>query len=219
MVDYVVNVADFSVEPDEINLSQLGELIDASAISVVFSYMRREGDNIIFVFETTPTEGDETIISDIVANYNPQPAEGQFVSFSDIKTVGTNGGSFVKDGWRTRDLNYAEGTAMFASLNSNQITLQSGRYRVSSTAPAEDVAHHQICLYNITDDLIELIGMNSYSSGSVSSYSRLDGIIEITSQKVFELRHRCSRSKSNIGFGRASGFGDEKYASITFMEF
>jgi hypothetical protein len=132
----------------------------------------------------------------------------------DVKSSGTNGGTFTSGDWRTRDLNDLSGDTEFVSLSANQFTLQPGKYEIEITAPVRgQVNVHKAKLRNITDSSDVLIG-DSFISGTTdtSSVSTVKGQVEITSVKTFEAQHRCSVTKATDGFGIATSFGvDEVY--------
>ena len=140
------------------------------------------------------------------------------VILKDIKSSGTNGGAFSSGAWRTRDLNTTENSQTWCSLSSNQFTLSSGKYRIKVKAPALKVSAHKSKLRNITDSTDDLIGASEYndaSSSAATTSSFIEGIIEISSTKTFEIQHRCYTSNNTNGFGPSTGFGvDEIFTQV-----
>ena len=133
----------------------------------------------------------------------------------DVKSDGTNGGTFTKGSWQTRDLNTLEGDSdTSVTLSSNQITLTAGKYQIDATAPAYKVGFHQCRFRNITDSTTVIAGTSQRGTSSNTSISSLSGYIDITSTKVYELQHRCSTTNSGDGFGDASGFGESELYSV-----
>jgi hypothetical protein len=149
------------------------------------------------------------------------PSGYTYAIFRDEKTSGTSAGTFTSGAWRTRDLNTsAYNNITSASLTSNQISLPAGTYLIDGFAPGIVVSIHQTRLQNITDSTTELIGQNAYAenSSNVMSYSRLSGIFTIAATKTFEFQHRSVVTGTSIGFGLATSFNTEVYASITITK-
>jgi hypothetical protein len=126
---------------------------------------------------------------------------------ADRKTAGVAGGTFTLGSWQTRDLNTEViDVNGLVTLSSNQFTLQAGKYIVDWAASAyTGVNQHVSRIYNITDTEIvseSLVGRNPTSSSTVCSSGR--GYIDIASEKVFELQHRCQTSVTTYGFGLPS---------------
>ena len=132
----------------------------------------------------------------------------------DVKSSGTNGGTFTSGAWQTRDLNTITGSSEIVSLSSNQFTLQTGRYSIEAQGMAYGVNNHQIKLYNTTDSNDVILGLSAYSSNSQPNSSSLFGEIEINEPKVFELQHQGALTQASNGFGIATSFGSTVYAQI-----
>ena len=125
----------------------------------------------------------------------------------DEQSAGSDGGSFTSGGWRTRTLNTSMTNEISgASLGSDQITLPAGTYYIEALAPSNAVIDHKAKLWNITDASNELIGLSGTGTNG-SGISTVTGRFTIAGAKVFEIRHRCSNTKSTDGFGAASNFG------------
>lgn len=125
----------------------------------------------------------------------------------DVKSSGTNGGTFTSGAWQTRDLNTLSGDTEFVSLASNQFTLQPGKYEIKASASAVAVNKHNIKLRNITDSTDDIIGSTSYASSSAGpgyTSSELKSTVEITSAKTFEIQHYGETTRVADGFGPAS---------------
>ena len=134
----------------------------------------------------------------------------------DVKANNTEGGTFTNGAWQTRDLNTQEGDTSFASVGSNQITLQPGTYIIEGAVPAFSVDRHKAKLYNITDSLDTVIGTSEDCAASslVANSSFIKGEFTITSAKTFELQHRGGVTKATNGFGVASNFSVDEVYSI-----
>lgn len=136
----------------------------------------------------------------------------------DVKSSGTNGGTFTSGSWQTRDLNTSEGDTEIVSVSSNQFTLQAGVYNISAEARCMNCRENKLRLQNTTDASTAIIGMTEDSGGVSDANSpgaRLKGRVEITSAKTFELQHRGTSTQASVGFGTAASFGvDEVYTQI-----
>lgn len=135
----------------------------------------------------------------------------------DVKTSGTQGGTFTSGAWQTRTLNTVEGDTSFVTLSANQFTLPAGRYEIEAGAPGYQVGNHKVKLRNITDSSDAIIGDNTKSGTATdtSSYSRAIGTLNLTASKTFELQHQCQVTSATAGFGNNTGFGvSEIYATV-----
>lgn len=144
-----------------------------------------------------------------------------YILVRDVKTSGTNGGTFTSGSPQTRDLTeITYDTGSHASLSSNQITLAPGEYLVTGSAPAYAVDKHQTTLYNITDSSTDIVGSTEYARAVNYIYNRsfLYGRLLISSSKIFELRHECQTTKTSTGLGTPASFNDEVYAILEFIK-
>lgn len=135
-----------------------------------------------------------------------------YAKISDTKSAGTAGGGFTSGAWQTRTLNTEDSdSGGIASINSNQITLQAGTYRIMANAPGYYCSYHKAVLYNVTDAANTLIGSTEYSpAGGVDqtvSHSHICGEFTIVSAKAFEIRHICSVTRGSDGLGPAYNHG------------
>ena len=123
----------------------------------------------------------------------------------DQKDYDTEGGSFSSGAFRTRDLNQEVDPHGIVSLSSNAFTLQAGTYRIQWNSPAYKVNNHVSDLYNNTDSSIVLTGSPEYANSGegVTNQSFGQGRFTITGAKEFIIRHRCSSTFANLGFGAA----------------
>jgi hypothetical protein len=124
---------------------------------------------------------------------------------------GTSGGDFTSGADRTRTLNTEVIDLHSAcSLQSNQFTLVAGSYFIVFNASVGNVGAHQAFIFNVTDGA-EVFRGTSSGSGVPSAGS---GTVTIAASKTFELRHRCTTTAASFGFGMASSFGGEVFASV-----
>lgn len=165
---------------------------------------------------------------------NNQGITTECTVITDVKTVGTNGGTFTKNVWHTRDLNTIVQSVSGITLSSNRITIPSGTYCIIVYAPAHGVRNHQSRLRNITDDITvvhgtsQMSGMGNGHSNSSSSdedsggngASMIAHTFTITSAKVFEIQHRCTKTRNSDGFGLSAGIpgSEERYTFVSIRK-
>ena len=142
--------------------------------------------------------------------------DSQLFHVRDEKANNTNGGSCTGGTWNTRDLNtILTNEISGASLSSNQITLPSGTYFITASAPMHVVARHKLKLRNITDSSDTLIGTSEYHNSDEQVRSFLTGRFTIASSKTFELQHYSQNSIATNGLGmQTSASVVEVYADV-----
>jgi hypothetical protein len=135
----------------------------------------------------------------------------------DLKPSGTHGGDCVAGAYVKRDLNSISGDSTFVSIANNQIFLAPGTYRFDISAPGYLENLHKAKLVNTTSGQTVLIGTTERSHvqyGGVS-HSKIIGEVIISEASSFEIQHRCTTSRTIVGFGVASSFGeDEVYTQV-----
>ena len=133
----------------------------------------------------------------------------------DVKSSGTDGGTFTSGAWQTRDLNTIEGDSEIVSLSANQFTLQAGKYVIEASAPAWSVNYHKSKIRNITGSSDAILGSSMYTNSGATNCSTIYGTLIVNSPTVFELQHRCSVTGANTGLGVPATFGvDEVFAQV-----
>lgn len=139
-----------------------------------------------------------------------------FVIFSDVKSAGTDGGTFTSGAWRTRVLNTTQNSQAWASLSSNQVDLNNGTYLVESSAPAFGVTQHKTKLYDIDNAADALLGTSEYATAAASqTRSVVSGVLTVTGGPItYELQHQCQVTVATNGFGANSNFGVSETYSI-----
>lgn len=164
---------------------------------------------------TTPALG--TPVSGDLTNCTSYPRK--FLHVRDEKANNTNAGA-NSAGVNTRELNtVVVNTITGASLSSNQVSLPAGMYKVNFAAPClGTVGVHRTYLYNVTDSVILIAGINSYGGTTVTcSESAGFGVFTISGTKTIELRHYIQASVAAYGLGGAVNSGDQEiYASSLF---
>ncbi len=144
-----------------------------------------------------------------------------YVCIHDQKAQNTAGGTFTSGAWQTRTLNTEQADSQgLASLSSNQVTLAAGTYRARASAPAYQVAMHQIRLQNVTAGTTLVTGSPIYDAAGVGVESRsfLSGRFTVAASQALELQHQCGTTRATDGFGLAGNFTVEIYATIEFWQ-
>jgi len=144
------------------------------------------------------------------------PQDEAYILLVDSKASASAGGGFTA-GTQTRTLN----TELFdtddiCSLSANQFTLPTGKYRVDASAPAHAVNLHQLAVGLVSGSgSATARGENAYAPTGVQTSARYRGILIVTSATaVFSLQHTGQTTKNTDGFGLATSFGGEIYATI-----
>lgn len=144
----------------------------------------------------------------------------------DQKPAGTNGGAVSSGSWINRELNtitsYPSGQN-FISLDATlgRVSLGPGNYYVKASSPAVNVSNHTCRLVDWTDLVVLFAGTSERtSSGGLltsnnGSFSKVSGIISVTTAKTIGIQHRVDNSQGSTGLGVATGFQTEVY---TVME-
>ena len=137
----------------------------------------------------------------------------RIATLSDVKTVGTVGGTATGATYNTRTLNtLVDPAGIVTSLSSNQFTLPAGSYYIEGFAPAGAVNGHKTRIRNITDSTTPIIGSNVYSGsgnpGFMSVLSNFSGPVVITTPKVFQLQHYIQSSVGTEDLGQGLNAGD-----------
>lgn len=161
---------------------------------------------------------------DVEINANGIVALQNYVKFADVKSTGTNGGTFTSGAWRTRDLSstpIGSNTIAGASVTSNQISLTAGTYYLSASAPAEQSTSASFAkarLYNVSDSATLLVGTTGYiaipNSGNSHVRSIVTGVITLAGTKTIELQHQITSTQATSGFGTAAGFSEDEIYSM-----
>ena len=152
-----------------------------------------------------------------------QAASGSSVKIAyikDVKPSGTHGGDCTAGAWNTRDLNSYQGEA-FGSVSGNRIALAPGKYLFEVVAPAYLDNIHKARLFNATTGATLLVGTagRSHTSYGGVNPSFIQGEVVLTAGAEVEVQHRCSASRTIVGFGVAANFGvDEVYTHVKIIK-
>jgi len=165
---------------------------------------------------TTKHKTTTTVLGPIGSGYD-------YILIRDIKSSGSDGGSFASGAFRTRDLNeITQDDTGNVTLSSNQFTLPAGTYEIQAVPPCNLVIRNRARLQNITDATTTLVSKNGFaaeSSGNRTSpgqNAEIQGKFTITSPKAFEIQHQCETTVNGFGFGVDSTIAslDEVYTVV-----
>lgn len=154
----------------------------------------------------------------------------EYVIIKNVLSSGSNDDTTVAAGYQQRKLNTLENPlgVSWASLASNQFTLQAGTYLIDGSFPAtgenDTETNHKAKLRNFTDSTDAIIGTAELSSllvvgataGGTPSATRslIQGSLVIVSAKTFEVQHQLSNTGSGTSFGFAATFGDSEVYAV-----
>ena len=152
------------------------------------------------------------------------PSAGLFSSYallSDVKSEGTNGGTFTSGSWQVRDLNTEVDPDGIVTLSNNIFVLTAGTYFIRFHASARKVDKHKCVLYKESGtQTILAYGSSEDANSSDNTQSRSVGVYRgtIAANTNIQLRHICGTSRSNDGFGHQQGNGNEVYAIVEIFK-
>ena len=137
-----------------------------------------------------------------------------YMRVNETQATNTAGGASLAATWITRTLNtIATGNSISgATLASNQITLPSGQYYISATAPAFAINGHRLRVWNVSDGVIvpNLLGPGEYAS-SDQSRALVNGRFTFASTKSIRIDHYTQSARVTNGLGvqvNATGFSE-----------
>lgn len=154
----------------------------------------------------------------------PTAGAVKIATIKDVKTSGTNGGSYTAGSWVTRDLNtLSDPSSIITSLSSNVFTLPAGTYHIKWSSPATGVDYFTTRLYNTTDSTEALTGSAaitaSGSSWPVGSLSLGDGVLTIAGAKSFRIELRGATTNAGAGaLGGQNSFTTPVYTQVTIQK-
>lgn len=129
---------------------------------------------------------------------------------ADEKANNTAGGNSDSDAnFVTRNLNTEIcDPDSIVSISSNQFTLGAGTYLINWSAPAYNSNEHQSQLYNVTGTTTLELGGSMYADTGDAVITRSEGsfVHTISSNNVYEIKHRVAQSQSGNGLGIAINF-------------
>lgn len=130
---------------------------------------------------------------------------------------GVSSGTFSNGSWVVVPVNTEVSDAgNIATLAANVLTLPTGAYRVRAVVLGYKVDSFQARLFNISDAAVEFYGTvaQADATGEGMDQSNVIGRLVVTSgPKNYRLEARCQTTCATNGFGLATGFGTDVFAS------
>lgn len=143
-----------------------------------------------------------------------------YAVYQDSKATGSGGGAATGAAWTTRTLNNTQGSAgSYISRSGNTITLGIGVYLVYALVPASKVGKHLARLAT-TGGTATIIGTAEYSSTD-QTWSKIVGIINVTSSTDYEIQHYPETSNANtsaLGVPSNVASHNEKYTTVFILK-
>jgi ribosomal protein S16 len=180
----------------------------------------KSGDYVQLNVSTIPSSGTSKEFS-IYKLATPQTIafDGNRVAYLSYKSS-SGGGSATGGGvFDKLNINTLEGDTSFVSLNSNEFSLQPGKYTIEIQAPAYAVRGHIAKLVDITATPTDIsIGSAGYQETTVggTSHSFIKEQLTISVPRTYEVRHATQDARATIGFGFYPAFmtGPISYVQI-----
>lgn len=147
------------------------------------------------------------------------PSGGVSVAIlEDQKAQNTAGGTFTTGADQDRVLNTiaSDPDGIIDSLAGNAFTLSDALFLIEWEAPAIGVNFHQSMLYDAVGAAILHRGQSAYAPGAsvIQNVSSGAWLLNIVGSKDLKIKHRCSTTVSDYGFGQACNFGMEIYTRV-----
>jgi hypothetical protein len=163
---------------------------------------------------TTVSASSVTVTNFVTAGWLAAPYPMMIIE--DQKAQNTDGGTCTSGSWQTRTLNTTTtNTITGASLSASTITIPSGTYYASWSAPAYAVNSHQT-VFRSTDSVVLSSGTVEVANSAVNMTVRSIGstVFSLTGSKDFILTHRCETTNATDGFGLKANFTTEVYSRL-----
>lgn len=113
------------------------------------------------------------------------------------------------------------GDNAFISLANNRFVLLPGKYFIEVQAPGYMNGFHQAKLkvLETNEDIMYGTTMVSHPTSPSVTLSVISGEIIVAATSTFEIQHRCSNDRMNVGFGQAANFGGaEVYTQVKIIK-
>ena len=152
------------------------------------------------------------------------PIFGNYAILLDLKSEGTDAGTFTQDQWQVRDLNteYYDPDGIVALDTSTSIfVLQAGYYFIRFSAPAKRVDKHKAVLFRESGtQTIFAQGSSEDSETGNNFQTRSMGVWrgQISGTVNLQIRHRCTSTRSSDGLGQNMGAGEELYTIVEIFK-
>jgi hypothetical protein len=145
-----------------------------------------------------------------------------YLAYADLKTLGSEGGTFTAGDWVTRVINteISDPDSLGALPGSNWITLPAGTYECNVRAPAHAVGLHKLRLYDVVGAAAIANGENA--EARVATLAQTCATVRrrftLATEKYVAIQHQCQTTRATDGLGRATSFTDTEEI-YTFAEF
>jgi hypothetical protein len=147
------------------------------------------------------------------------------ICVQDQKTSGTNGGASTAAAWTDRTLNtIVLDDGSLASLASNHLTVPSGTYLVTASAPFNYAGHSQIRLYDVTHSAVLALGTDMFDNQAGTAVFSVLSVIQaaftLSASSALALQYYVAGnwSGSTQSLGAATGGGTEVYAQLQLLK-
>ena len=148
---------------------------------------------------------------------------------SDVKSSGTDGGTFTAGSWVDRTLNTEVDPQNFVTLDSGNVywSLEAGTYRITWSTPAYNTNSHASALLYSTSNTFSssytaVEGSSEFDSAGIEPNSQTrsfgDTIITVSQTTYFKIQHKCTFSQSTNGLGNATGLQTEVYTQVSIQD-
>ena len=135
-----------------------------------------------------------------------------YAIFADQKAQNTQGGTFTTGAWRQRDLNttIANTDTTNITLGTNDFTLLAGNYLIQWSFGVHGVYQNQTQLHDGTSTIA--IGTCNYAAETVPATGETR--VTPSTSTTYQIQHQCWSTKASDGFGVASNYQTEQYATV-----
>jgi len=135
-----------------------------------------------------------------------------YAIFADQKAQNTQGGTFTSGAWRQRDLNttIANTDTTNITLGTNDFTLLAGNYFIQWSFGAHNVYQNQTQLHDGTITIA--IGICNYAGNTTPATGETR--VTPSTSTTYQIQHQCWSTKASDGFGVASNYQTEQYATV-----
>lgn len=171
-----------------------------------------------FGTEKRAPSGDYYTVAEIDAMLAALGSGVSVALIEDQKAQNTGGGTFTSGADQIRTLNtlVSDPDSIIDLFASNQFRLLPGDYLIEWSCPARLVNLHQSMLYSVTAGAVIKRGSSEYIGNTTVGVSRSFGAARVSPgvTTAYEIRHRCSTTAVNVGFGEPANLGIEVYTQV-----
>ena len=132
-------------------------------------------------------------------------AAATFGIFNETQASGTDSGGSTANAWTKRTLNTTNKNDITGcSIASSVITLPTGSYYVTASAPFHQSNATRIKFRNTTDSSDAILGQNTLTAAglNITQTANLAGYVTIAASKNFELQYYVTNAEATNGLGQ-----------------